>query len=77
MSLSLDLRASIKRICREDDLILFAHASGNTNPFTLPSTRGKEEEMLLRRHFGLVRSLSAVLGNLLPGGRHALSLAEP
>lgn len=59
--------ASIKRICREDDLILFAHASGNTNPFTLPSTRGKEAENVIAPSLWVGSLLSAVLGNLLPG----------
>ena len=60
-------RASIKRICREDDLILFAHASGNTNPFTLPSTRGKEGANVIAPSLWVGSLLSAVLGNLLPG----------
>ena len=60
-------RASISRICREDDLILFAHASGNTNPFTLPKARGKNAENVIAPSLWVGSLLSAVLGNLLPG----------
>ena len=60
--------ASIDRSCSVQDLFLFAHVSGNTNPLTLP---GEESEPASRDPVApsmWVGSLiSAVLGNILPG----------
>ena len=60
--------ASIDRSCSVQDLFLFAHVSGNTNPLMLP---GEGDEPASRDPVApsmWVGSLiSAVLGNILPG----------
>jgi len=62
--LQIGASARIERLCTTDDLILFAHASGNLNPLMLPS--GDEDDAIAPSLW--VGSLvSAVLGNLLPG----------
>ncbi|QGM99640.1 bifunctional enoyl-CoA hydratase/phosphate acetyltransferase [Methylocystis parvus] len=58
--------AQLARSCTVDDLILFAHASGNVNPLMLPAQDGAAEEPMAPSLW--VGSLiSAVLGNILPG----------
>ncbi len=60
--------ASIERTCSVQDLILFAHASGNLNPLMLPSevAAGATADPVAPSMW--VGSLvSAVLGNILPG----------
>src|SRR5208337_2263958 len=60
--------ASIERSCSLQDLILFAHVSGNVNPLMLPSAEGSPEKTEPVAPSMWVGSLvSAVLGNLLPG----------
>ena len=60
--------ASIERTCSVQDLILFAHASGNLNPLMLPSEETKEVKSEPVAPSMWVGSLvSAVLGNILPG----------
>jgi phosphate butyryltransferase len=60
--------ASIERTCSVQDLILFAHVSGNLNPLTLPSVEGAEAKTEPVAPSMWVGSLvSAVLGNILPG----------
>lgn len=60
--------ASIERTCSAQDLILFAHVSGNINPITLP---GPGDALAAPRSVApsmWVGSLiSAVIGNILPG----------
>ncbi len=62
-------RASLTRVCSENDLIVFAHASGNLNPLHLP----KQGEMATEGSETVAPSMwggslfSAVLGNVLPG----------
>jgi phosphotransacetylase/acyl dehydratase len=61
--------ATLTRRCTEQDLLLFAHVSGNVNPATLPD----EGEGSVAGHHPVAPSMwvgalvSAVLGNLLPG----------
>jgi phosphate butyryltransferase len=58
--------ASIERNCSIQDLYLFAHVSGNTNPVVVPD--GSPESRKVQAPFMWAGSLiSAVLGNLLPG----------
>ncbi len=60
--------ASLERSCSVQDLILFAHVSGNHNPLMLPSAEGSPEKTEPVAPSMWVGSLvSAVLGNLLPG----------
>ncbi len=60
--------ASIERTCSVQDLILFAHVSGNLNPLMLPSAEGAEHPADPVAPSMWVGSLvSAVLGNILPG----------
>jgi phosphotransacetylase/acyl dehydratase len=64
--LQIGATARIERVCAIDDLILFAHASGNVNPLMLPGRDSAADEPLAPSLW--VGSLvSAVLGNLLPG----------
>ena len=62
-------RASLTRVCSENDLIIFAHASGNLNPLHLP----KPDDMPTEGSETVAPSMwsgslfSAVLGNVLPG----------
>ncbi len=62
-------RASLTRVCSENDLIVFAHASGNLNPLHLP----KSGDMPTEGNETVAPSMwggslfSAVLGNVLPG----------
>jgi phosphotransacetylase/acyl dehydratase len=64
--------ATIERICTAQDLFLFAHVSGNTNPLMLPHIEGEpvtatapKEPVAPSMWVGSL--ISAVLGNLLPG----------
>ncbi len=60
--------ATIERTCSVQDLILFAHVSGNLNPLMLPSVQGAPETTEPMAPSMWVGSLvSAVLGNILPG----------
>lgn len=61
--------ASSRRICRENDLYIFAHASGNLNPMYLPEEDGDgdgETEAVVPSMW-IAALVSAVLGNILPG----------
>lgn len=62
--LQIGASARIERLCTIDDLILFAHASGNLNPLMLPSD-GEDDAIAPSLWVGSL--VSAVLGNLLPG----------
>ena len=60
--------ASIERSCSAQDLLLFAHVSGNTNPLMLPGSEGDPPAPTPIAPSMWVGSLiSAVLGNILPG----------
>ncbi|HTO79347.1 MAG TPA: bifunctional enoyl-CoA hydratase/phosphate acetyltransferase [Methylocystis sp.] len=59
--------AKIERICRAEDLVLFAHASGNLNPLMLPSHDSLESRHAIAPSLWVGSLVSAVLGNLLPG----------
>ncbi len=60
--------ASIERTCSVQDLVLFAHVSGNLNPLMLPSAEGAAQTTEPVAPSMWVGSLvSAVLGNILPG----------
>jgi phosphate butyryltransferase len=60
--------ASLERSCTAQDLVLFAHVSGNTNPLMLPGKEG-EPEMTepVAPSMWIGSLISAVLGNILPG----------
>jgi phosphotransacetylase/acyl dehydratase len=59
--------ASIERVCSIQDIYLFAHVSGNTNPAHMPAA-GKEATLDITAPAMWAGSLiSAVLGTLLPG----------
>jgi len=59
--------ARIERVCMVDDLLLFAHASGNLNPLTLPSADGANDGQAIAPSLWVGSLVSAVFGNLLPG----------
>ncbi len=61
-------RASIERTCSVQDLLLFAHVSGNTNPLTLPAN-GDAPKILdpVAPSMWIGSLVSSLLGNLLPG----------
>ncbi|MDR2154444.1 MAG: bifunctional enoyl-CoA hydratase/phosphate acetyltransferase [Burkholderiaceae bacterium] len=60
--------ATIERVCTEQDLLLFAHMSGNINPLSLPrldDTAAPSDPVAPSMWIGSL--ISAVLGNVLPG----------
>ncbi|MGO9742354.1 MAG: bifunctional enoyl-CoA hydratase/phosphate acetyltransferase [Roseiarcus sp.] len=60
--------ATIERACAVQDLILFAHVSGNTNPLMLPDEEGaKSAADPIAPSMWVGSLISAVLGNLMPG----------
>ncbi|MCP9626558.1 bifunctional enoyl-CoA hydratase/phosphate acetyltransferase [Rhodopseudomonas palustris] len=59
--------ASIERRCAVQDLILFAHVSGNTNPLMLPDAPGAAHHDVVAPSMWVGSLISAVLGNVLPG----------
>ncbi|WP_375567873.1 bifunctional enoyl-CoA hydratase/phosphate acetyltransferase [Ahrensia marina] len=62
--------ASIVRLCTANDLIVFAHASGNLNPIHLPSTDTTGDgvdDAPIAPGMWLASLISSVLGNHLPG----------
>lgn len=60
--------ATLERACAVQDLILFAHASGNTNPLMLPpGDDPKPAPAPIAPSMWVGSLISAVLGNLLPG----------
>lgn len=66
-------RARIERICRAEDLIVFAHASGDLNPLHLPAAdkdgdgRPDGDADAIAPAMWVGSLFSAVLGNVLPG----------
>jgi phosphotransacetylase/acyl dehydratase len=69
--LSVGQSATIERTVRAEDLFVFAHASGNTNPLTLPQMQapeaGKAVTQPVAPSLWVGSLVSAVLGTLLPG----------
>ena len=59
--------ASITRVVAPDDLVLFAHVSGNLNPLNLPGSANGGDGEHAAPSMWLGSLFSAVLGNLLPG----------
>src|SRR5271165_7489694 len=59
--------ASITRVVTPDDLVLFAHVSGNLNPLNLPGSALGDGGEHPAPSMWLGSLFSAVLGNLLPG----------
>lgn len=64
-------RAQMQRIVRAEDLIVFAHASGNLNPLHLPTADkdddGRPDEDAVAPAMWVGSLFSALLGNVLPG----------
>ncbi len=62
-------RAQVRRVCTENDLFVFAHASGSLNPLNLPGRAhtGKPDSPALAPAMWVGALVSQVIGNLLPG----------
>ena len=63
-------RAEITRTCSTNDLLIFAHASGNRNPMNLPDTDWTGDGQIdkpVAPSMWVGALISAVLGNILPG----------
>ncbi len=58
--------ASVKRVCTANDLVIFAHASGNLNPLHLPDDE-HDDLPAVAPSMWVGALVSAVLGNVLPG----------
>jgi phosphate butyryltransferase len=65
--LTIGEEASITRVVTPNDLIVFAHASGNLNPKNLPGPAADDNEAPAAASMWIGSLFSAVLGNLLPG----------
>ncbi len=65
--LAIGEEASITRVVTPDDLIVFAHASGNLNPKNLPGSAADPDDTPSVPSMWIGSLFSAVLGNLLPG----------
>ena len=67
--LEIGAEAAIERACTEQDVVLFAHVSGNLNPATLPSFKNghADDSKVVAPSMWIGSLFSAVLGNLLPG----------
>ena len=63
--LEIGMTAEETRICRADDLYVFANASGNFNPMNLPADEGPVETVA--PSMWVASLISAVLGCRLPG----------
>ena len=60
--------ASLERSCTAQDLVLFAHVSGNKNPLMLPEKEGEAQlTEPIAPSMWIGSLISAVLGNILPG----------
>ncbi len=61
--------ASSRRVCTDNDLFIFAQASGNLNPLSLPDRDGDNDPSTppLAPSMWVGALVSNVLGNLLPG----------
>jgi phosphate butyryltransferase len=67
--LSVGDEATLERLCRTEDLYVFAHASGNHNPMHLPEADGDGDGVpeAVAPGMWIAALISAVLGNILPG----------
>ncbi|MEM9395332.1 MAG: bifunctional enoyl-CoA hydratase/phosphate acetyltransferase [Pseudomonadota bacterium] len=67
--LSIGMTAETKRLCREEDLIVFANASGNFNPLHVPMQDGDGDGATeaIAPGMWIASLISSVLGNTLPG----------
>ncbi|WP_233270658.1 bifunctional enoyl-CoA hydratase/phosphate acetyltransferase [Chachezhania sediminis] len=63
--LQVGMTAEERRVCRADDLYVFANASGNYNPMNLPADEGAPETVA--PSMWVAALISAVLGCRLPG----------
>jgi phosphotransacetylase/acyl dehydratase len=60
--------ASLERVCSAQDLVLFAHVSGNVNPLMLPpGDSASKAQPPIAPSMWVGSLVSAVLGNMLPG----------
>lgn len=59
--------ASSRRVCTDNDLYIFAHASGSLNPLSLPDPGGGPAQPPLAASMWVGALVSHVLDNLLPG----------
>src|SRR5687767_7518019 len=62
--------ATIHRVCTANDLVIFAHASGNLNPLSLPHDQdrdGHTDPDTIAPSMWVGSQISAILGNSLPG----------
>ncbi|MEM6712969.1 MAG: MaoC/PaaZ C-terminal domain-containing protein, partial [Pseudomonadota bacterium] len=69
-ALAVGQSVSLERLCTANDLIVFAHASGNHNPIHLPSidfTGDGEDDDPVAPSMWLASLISSALGNRLPG----------
>jgi len=67
--LAIGQEAAMTRLCRAEDLYVFAHSSGNMNPMHLPRLDGDGDGMpeAVAPSAWIAALVSGVLGNLLPG----------
>ena len=67
--LAIGQEAAMTRLCRAEDLYVFAHSSGNMNPMHLPRLDGAGDGMpeAVAPSAWIAALVSGVLGNLLPG----------
>ena len=69
--LAIGAEASIERVCRVEDLIVFAHASGDLNPLNLPGADkdgdGRPDDDSEAPAMWMGSLFSALFGNVLPG----------
>lgn len=67
--LTVGMEAEMQRLCRQDDLFVFAHSAGNLNPLHLPDFDGDGDSTPEARAPGmwLASLISGVLGCQLPG----------
>ncbi len=68
-SLQVGMEAASTRLCTADDLIVFAHSSGNHNPMHLPHHDGDGDGVTesVAPSMWVAALISSVLGNQLPG----------
>lgn len=68
-ALEVGMEASDTRLCRADDLYIFANASGNHNPLHMPTLDGDGDGApeAVAPGMWVASLISAVLGNKLPG----------
>lgn len=65
--LSIGDEAAVTRVCTANDLVVFAHASGNHNPLHMPHLNDGADHEAVAPSMWVGALVSAVLGNILPG----------